>query len=104
MIVGNIIFMNFIIAVVNESYENCMSKMVAQQVKVKINMIIERESVMSQSELDNEDWFPNYIVVRRKAYGSQESGQWQGFVKEIKTNFDKAFTTLQSTVATQGRT
>ena len=67
-------------------------------------MIIERESVMSQSELDNDDWFPNYIVVRRKAYGSQENGQWQGFVKEIKTNFDKAFTTLQSTVATQGRT
>ena len=44
---------------------------------------------MSQSELDNEDWFPNYIVVRRKANGSQESGQWQGFVKKIKTNFDK---------------
>ena len=29
MIVGNVIFMNFIIAVVNESYENCMMKMVA---------------------------------------------------------------------------
>ena len=105
MIVGNMIFMNFIIAVVNESYENCMSKMVAQQVKVKINMIIERESIMSQSELDNIDWFPNYIVVRRKANSNQESGQqWQGFVKEIKTNFDKAFVDLQSTVATQGKT
>ena len=30
MVVGNIIFMNFIIAVVNESYENCMLKMFAQ--------------------------------------------------------------------------
>jgi hypothetical protein len=29
VIVGNIIFMNFIIAVVNESYENCMTTMVA---------------------------------------------------------------------------
>ena len=29
MIVGNVIFMNFIIAVVNESYENCMMRMVA---------------------------------------------------------------------------
>jgi len=77
--------------------------MVAQQVKVKINMIIERESVMSKSELGNDDWFPNYIVVRRKAKGSQESGQWQGFVKEIKTNFDKSFADLQSTVATQDK-
>lgn len=75
-----------------------MSKMVAQQFKIKINMIIERESVMSHSELENNDWFPNYIVVRRKANESQESGQWQGFVKEIKTNFDKAFATLHSTV------
>jgi len=29
VIVGNIIFMNFIIAVVNESYEKCMTTMVA---------------------------------------------------------------------------
>lgn len=46
MIVGNIIFMNFIIAVVNESYENCMTKMEAQKYKVKVDMIVERESVM----------------------------------------------------------
>lgn len=36
MLVGNIIFMNFIIAVVNESYENCMMTMVAQSYKVKV--------------------------------------------------------------------
>ena len=30
VLVGNIIFMNFLIAVVNESYEKCMSKMQAQ--------------------------------------------------------------------------
>lgn len=29
LIVGNVIFMNFIIAVVNESYNNCMGKRVA---------------------------------------------------------------------------
>lgn len=46
MIVGHIIFMNFIIAVVNESYENCMTKMIAQKYKVKVDMIVERESVM----------------------------------------------------------
>jgi hypothetical protein len=51
MIVGNMIFMNFIIAVVNESYENCMSKMAAQKFKVKIDMIVERESIMTEDQL-----------------------------------------------------
>ena len=83
MIVGNMIFMNFIIAVVNESYENCMSKMSAQKFKVKVDMIVERESIMSEYDIVNTDWFPKFIVIRRKANGSQESEQWQGFVKEI---------------------
>ena len=47
VLVGNIIFMNFIIAVVNESYENCMTKMVAQSYHVKVDMIAEREAVMT---------------------------------------------------------
>ena len=51
VIVGNIIFMNFIIAVVNESYENCMTTMVAQTYQVKVEMIVERESLMSKEEL-----------------------------------------------------
>jgi hypothetical protein len=50
MIIGNMIFMNFIIAVVNESYENCMSKMISQSYKVKVDMIVERESMMKPSE------------------------------------------------------
>ena len=51
MIVGNMVFMNFIIAVVNQSYEQCMSKMVVLQFKVKVDMIVERESMMRESEL-----------------------------------------------------
>lgn len=49
------VFMNFIIAVVNQSYEKCMSTMNAQQFKVKVDMIVERESLwwvnMSSIEL-----------------------------------------------------
>ncbi len=29
LIIGNIVFMNFVIAVVGSSYENCMEKMIA---------------------------------------------------------------------------
>ena len=38
------------------------------------------------------------------ANGSQESEQWQGFVKEIKTNFDKSNEQLKSTVVGQSKT
>ena len=64
ILVGNIIFMNFIIAVVNESYENCMTKMIAQSYKVKVDMIAEHEAMMSEEELKNSDYFPKYIALR----------------------------------------
>ena len=38
--------MNFIIAIVNQSYENCMSKTTAYKFKVKLDMIVEREAIM----------------------------------------------------------
>jgi len=46
---GNVVFMNFIIAVVNESYSNCMSKLVAESYKIKVDMIAERESIMTEA-------------------------------------------------------
>lgn len=40
MFVGYVIFMNFIIAVVNESYEVVMSKITAQTYKNKVDFIV----------------------------------------------------------------
>jgi hypothetical protein len=62
VIVGNIVFMNFVIAVVGSSYENYMEKSVSQSYKAKLHMIIERESVMMENSKDNKNWFPPYIV------------------------------------------
>jgi len=42
----NIVFMNFIIAVISESYEKVMQKLVAESYKVKANMIVEREMLL----------------------------------------------------------
>jgi len=70
VIIGNIVFMNFIIAVVNESYENCMTKLVAQTYKVKVDMIVEREQMMSESDLANKQWFPSFIISRQLANNS----------------------------------
>ena len=57
--------------------------------KVKIDMIVERESIMTGYELKRKKWFPKYIVIRKNANNS-ESEQWQGFMKGINKNVDKS--------------
>ena len=46
VIVGNIVFMNFVIAVVGSSYEACMETQEQQSYLAKLHMIIEREGIM----------------------------------------------------------
>ena len=90
MILGNLIFMNFIISVISQSYENCMQKSTAQSYKVKLNMISERESIMSKNNFKNKEWFPNYIVLCKPiSEGSNsDSGNmendWNGVVREME--------------------
>ena len=89
VVVGNIIFMNFIIAVVSESYENCMNKMTSQQYRVKVDLIVEREAVMLPFEQRSTYFFPNFIIMRRPV-GEDEAvddNEWRGFVKEINKIF-----------------
>ena len=90
MILGNVIFMNFIIAVVSQSYENCMQKSTAQSYKVKLNMIRERESIMSEKNFKNKEWFPNYIILCKPIFeGSNANGdnmenEWNGVLREME--------------------
>jgi hypothetical protein len=65
MLVGNIVLMNFIIAVVDESYEACNSQKIAQSYKGKVDMIVEREHMMYESDFLSQEYFPNYIIIRR---------------------------------------
>ncbi|CDW71472.1 UNKNOWN [Stylonychia lemnae] len=62
----NIVFMNFIIAVISESYEKVMQKIVAESYKVKAHMIREREQFFGKAQLSNEKLFPQYLVLRRQ--------------------------------------
>lgn len=66
MLVGNIVLMNFIIAVVGQSYSNCMEKSEAKMYKVKVDMIVEREQMMNEKDFANKEYFPTHIIVRRK--------------------------------------
>jgi hypothetical protein len=61
----NVTFMNFIIAVISESYERVMQKLVAELYKVKADMIRERELHLSENELRDPKNFPRFLVLRR---------------------------------------
>lgn len=50
MIIGNVVFMNFIIAVVNDSYSTSMAKKVSQSYRLKVPLIIEREKLFREQE------------------------------------------------------
>jgi hypothetical protein len=65
MLVGNVVFMNFIIAVVSESYEKCMQVMSAESYRSKLDMILECEQFMPSSWKENKIRFPEYIILCR---------------------------------------
>lgn len=99
LVVGNVVFMNFIIAVVSQSYENCMSKMEAQSYKVKVDLIVEREAMLSHYP---SEWFPRFILLRKPEGVNNGGGsEWQGLVKEIKLNQAKEIATVRESLLKQ---
>lgn len=76
--------MNFIIAVISESYERVMGKLVAQGYKVKVDMIVERELHMEDELLKNVAFFPKNLVLKRSADIDEAGEEWQGFIKDLK--------------------
>ncbi|CDW85676.1 UNKNOWN [Stylonychia lemnae] len=80
-----IVFMNFIITVISESYERVMQKLVLESYILKANMIFEREQFFTKDDFKNTKYFPSYIVVRRPLNATiKEDGEWQGFIKDLK--------------------
>eukprot|EP00347_Sterkiella_histriomuscorum_P008970 403343034 len=89
----NIILLNFIIAVISESYEKVMQKMVAESYRIKAQLIQERESYFNDEEFKNQEYFPSYIIFRRPVEDQIDDNQeWQGFVKDIKKAIYKTHT------------
>ena len=72
--------MNFIIAVVSESYESCMEKKVLLIYKAKLEMITECEDLMPEYLFTNKkNWFPRFIIIRREqgsGAGGENSNEW----------------------------
>ena len=79
LVIGNIVFMNFIIAVVSESYESCMEKKLLLIYKAKLEMITECEDLMPEWLFKKQNWFPRFIIIRREqgsGAGGDNSDEW----------------------------
>ena len=61
-------------------------------------MIVEREKIMTKKEQERFDWFPNFIILRRKANVNDSSSDWQGYVKETNLMMAKQVFQLHSKV------
>jgi hypothetical protein len=71
--------MNFIIAVVSESYESCMERKVQLIYKAKLEMITECEDLMPEWLFTYKHWFPRFIIIRREqgtSAGGENSNEW----------------------------
>ena len=77
--------MNFIIAVISESYGKIMQKLVSQIYSGKVDLIVEREMNMTAEEEKDAEYFPRYIVLRRPVRSDGNTAEeWQGFIKDLK--------------------
>lgn len=65
VIVGSIIFLNFIIAEASASYENVSAKLGEFIMKEKANLIAESES-MTPDSLMKEQNYPKYLIIRQQ--------------------------------------
>lgn len=60
------IFMNFIIAVISDSYSKVIRYQIAHDYQQRATMIYEREIYFNEKDFNNENYFPNILIVRQK--------------------------------------
>jgi hypothetical protein len=71
MLCGNIVFMNFLIAVVNQSYEACMMRMQSQTLKAKLYLIRDYYLTKPNEAFDDKSKFKEFYSYPKE---SVESG------------------------------
>jgi hypothetical protein len=71
MIGGNVVFMNFMIAVVSESYQKCIQKQIIEMYKIRVRMILERERIMSPAEITR--YYPPSLVLRKPEFSEMNN-------------------------------
>ena len=78
------IFMNFIIAVISDTYQNVSQHYVAHDYHQRAIMIYEREVHFTQEDFNNESYFPNIIVIRKKKVRGDKQNSILSQISQLK--------------------
>jgi len=70
MLCGNIVFMNFLIAVVNQSYEACMMRMQSQTLKAKLYLIRDHYQIFNYETFDDKSMFKEFYSYSKETVES----------------------------------
>ena len=95
--------MNFIIAVISDSYSKIMQKVVGESFRVRAELIGERELHFDQKEFNNKKLFPRYLILRRPDINdnTDETQQFDKFKKEIKNTIQELSKKTMNELQTQ---
>ena len=72
----SMILMNFIIAVISNSYEKVITFAVAHDYRQKATLISELEQLFKTRDLENQKYFPEYIIVRKQKHDKKQIENW----------------------------
>ena len=78
------IFMNFIIAVISDAFATVLEFKIAHDYLQRVIMIYELETHFSMASLENDKYFPNILIIRRKKQNTAMKNNWQNWVQTIK--------------------
>jgi hypothetical protein len=96
------IMMNFIIAVIGDSYSKVINQAIAHDYRQKANLIYEQEIQFTKKDFKNQKYFPDILVVRKKKCNNKTEDTLQGQLKEMK-NFMKQSLKSQTLIKNKTR-
>ena len=96
LVVGNVVFMNFIIAVVGSAYSECVEKREKCIQMAKLEMISECENLLPDCLIRYDKWFPRFIIFRRLRNDNDQIDidQQQLMVNQISNNLKEEMTVM----------
>ena len=79
-----VIFMNFIIALISDSFGQVNQYSIAYDYKLRVDMIHERENHFREKDFETERFFPNILIVRKRKENSQKPNNIQSHVLSLR--------------------
>jgi hypothetical protein len=97
------IFMNFIIAVIGDSYGAVYKYKDEWDYLQRIMMIYEREAHFGQETFADKNYFPDILVVRRKKENESSNSSWQSWMTRMKDHIKQQTSLCIDTISKKSK-